>query len=855
MAADEELLRIFRMTENKGGPASEQTLRDLVGALNARKNQEKENTRATNDNTDAQDDNTEATESNTLGLRSFGNAIIRTGRNIRRLTTASADLVGEFADVGNSVTAATRTLGNIPVVGDVLSRVLSVITSNAEQVANSFVQASQSGATFGGSVLELSRSASMAGMTLDQFSSLIQSNGEALLGFGDTTESGARRFAQLSRQLIETNDGLYNLGFSTQGINEGLLNYSRLLRIQGIQQGRSDQELLQGTNNYLKSLDALAKVTGQQRDALVQEQERIASQAQFQAALEGTSADVRQSFNALITQMPTDELKNLAMDILATGTISQDQNHILASQFPDVVAALTRSRQNIVANEALSLRQRQEIDNVLIRESDRVAKALAPVAGATAELFPVMTSATAGQRRQIGALEAAEIAQRESAERGDNFNQVLQNAQQEVARMGNFFQIALAQSGLLPFALDAFVMLGNIVASTVLPLFQMFGSVLQSAFNVLDQNFVPIVATATTAFLALGGAAALATLAQKALAVATAGAAGMVALLSAPVMAVIGAVALLAAGFQQLYNTGWTFGDVLAGLSDAISMISAKFSLDFANLGAALMQNLIIPFRGITDSIGFFFDKMMLNLADAFDRLKNSLFMLSDEDLAARQAERKAARDDIDKIAEIKKKQQENRVAQIDNEKKVRQDNYKATVQEINQRRADREAERQARGEERATKGGFLSNLFGINGSQGATAQLEALRQQEIDVRKGMIPTEEEVNYSDPIALLKSEAERRGVADEFGAVKTASTNTPANPQPEPQEQAESTGGPQNETGTVAAKPVQETSADPAGQLNTHIMELVRLMRINNELTRKEISATEGLSGDLYKAFG
>jgi len=322
MAVEDELLRIFQRTENKGGPASEQTLKDLVIAFEEFSGKR---VRSDSRNTDARDDNTDATRSNTKSLRNFRSGLDDFEQGLSKFTRNLTGVISDFADVGNSLVGAARTLDNIPIIGDALATVLGAVAKASEGLANSFINAAQSGATFAGTVTNFARAASSAGMTLDQFGSLIQSNSESLLGLGTTTEAGANRFARLSRQLIDTGDDLYALGFNTQGINEGFLRYSKLLRLQGIQQNRTDSELLEGTQDYMKTLDSLAKVTGKQRDAIAEEMEQIAGNAQFQAAMAGASEETRKSFMQLISVLPSEELKSLAMDVLATGTITQEQ--------------------------------------------------------------------------------------------------------------------------------------------------------------------------------------------------------------------------------------------------------------------------------------------------------------------------------------------------------------------------------------------------------------------------------------------------------------------------------------------------------------------------------------------------
>jgi len=814
------------------------------------------------------------------------------GRGLLDLANSSTRLINEFANVGNSISSATQTLSYIPVVGNTLANVFTAVARNAEQLGNSFINATATGATFGGSVLDMARSASEAGMTLDDFAGLMQRNGEALLGFGETTADGARRFSRLSRTLLNTNDGLYNLGLGTQQINEGLLNYSRLLRIQGIQQGLSDRQLLSGTQDYLKTLDELAKVTGERRDSLAEEQAQIASSAQFQAALQGTSADVRQSFNDLITQMPNNEMKELAKDVLATGTVSQEQNQLLASQFPNVVSALQESRKNIQSNTVLTTRDRQRIDNILIREGQRVAQSISGIAGANQALFPVMQTATAAQRRQIGAIIAAEQAQQSAAEGGDNFNQVLQQSQQEVARMGNFFTVALAQSGLLPLAIDSVVILGNIVSGLVLPAFRLVGTVitdfvvpsLRFIGGVIDDYLFPILTGVAGAFIALKGAAAAQAIATgiqtgvTATATAATGAfAALMAALSAPVLAVIAGAVAVGAIFKILYDKGWSLGDMWEGLKDTATLLGLALKNAAGLVAGQLQKYLVLPFQAITSKITSFFEIMFINLAGAIDRLKTALNPFADEEaFASRQQLREQQLEELKNAEAAAKIARQQEVQRIDENKQLREQEYQNALEDVQERRKARAEERHDRARARSEEPGLLSGLLGnLTGGGSFTRDLENLRTRELDAREEIVDDNEDFSYSNPIQSLVRTAEQAGTADEFRARTGGQPVDRTAPMPSPE--LAQTGGPETDTpgapeearggggagrrarreaqGTGTRPQGQETQTDPIQQLNTNITELVRLMRVNNDLTRREISVTEGLSGDLYKAIG
>ena len=105
-------------------------------------------------------------------------------------------------------------------------------------------------------------------MTLDQFTNLMKTNGETFAKLGGTANDGAKAFVKASNSLLSSDAGtkLRALGFTTEEVNQGMLNY---LSITG---GRSRAELqdtaalTKSTTVYLQELDQLAAITGKSRE-------------------------------------------------------------------------------------------------------------------------------------------------------------------------------------------------------------------------------------------------------------------------------------------------------------------------------------------------------------------------------------------------------------------------------------------------------------------------------------------------------------------------------------------------------------------------------------------------------------
>jgi len=220
------------------------------------------------------------------GLAAFGLGRLtqyteKTGRGMLGLGESITNVVQTFANVGDSVENAASVFSKIPLVGTVFAAVAKAATATTD----AFQKATASGATFGGSVTEFSKAASGAGMTMEKYGQLISQNGDAMRLLGGTTEQGANRFSQISKALRSSSSDLYALGYSTEDVNQGLANYSKFLGTTGKLGNMSNAELAKGAKSYLKEMDALAKVTGETRKQQEDAMAKLATDAQYQAAV------------------------------------------------------------------------------------------------------------------------------------------------------------------------------------------------------------------------------------------------------------------------------------------------------------------------------------------------------------------------------------------------------------------------------------------------------------------------------------------------------------------------------------------------------------------------------------------
>ena len=856
--------------------ATESTLRELVNAMKgmsggsgtttgggtgASTNTATKNIEKFSKETDHVSDKAKLLGTN-LGKISMG-AGYAAGRFVK-LGEQVTETIQSFANVGDSVESAAGIFKDVPLVGSVFGAVAGAAT----KVADSFNKGTQAGASFGGSIAEMSRAAGEAGMTLDNFAGLISQNGQGMLGFGSTVESGARRFATLSRDLRSTSSELYALGFSTQEINEGLASYGQQIRMQGLQRGRSDQELIAGARDYLKEMDALAKITGEDRKAKEAERERLLQDAQFQASMAGLQEDVRKSFLNTTQQLPAG-LQNFAKDILATGTATTAENQKLMSQMPRSAAMLADMNAKMQRGEAITTEERNRLNNLMAQEGQQALKSIKFAGAANAELSPLVNSLADTYKMQENAVTDANKAQDDAAANTEGMNEELNKSREALAQMSNQFQMVLASSGILPVLMESFTILANAVTQFIVPAFQMFtgfiaenlypaflqlagfvlvdllptlqtmGGIimdyvwpaLQTVGSFIMNNLYPIFVGLTAAgvsYLGIIAAQKVALMAQTiavagglipaivAQAAATWGAVSPLLALAAPIIAVVAGITAVVVALKEMYDAGWTF-------TSFFEMVGDKFQ----SFGI-LLQELFIALQSssIADFLGFGID------AEEAAKRQEQLD-LKKEELAYRSLQREMDRE----------------------QKQIERGTHESVI-----------AEQQAEKAEEIAN--LDQKLLGIKSQLGIeTAKIE---KKDLEIKKKNVAEVEKIQKNlggDAVSLLVAEAKQQKsgfikdnevasvsqagqISNKTATVDLTSTVNSLSDSDKDEETVAQTTAENIATETVAA---QSSGTSTTDQLNTSINQLIKLMAINNRLTEDQLRAVRGMSGDLFQS--
>ena len=234
--------------------------------------------------------------------------------------------LSSIANMGDSITSATDTLGNVPLIGDAIKGVYGPVAGAVEQLQTQFQSAASVGANFGGNIAEFSRSAGNAGMTMEQFSGVVQKNAQNLVFLGGSTADGAKRLADMGKDIrkSQVGDELARLGYSTVDINNGLAEYSGRLARNGRAETLNNKQLIALTGTYMKNLDAVSKLTGKSKETLQAEQDARQADAQYRIMMSKLGPEQQAEMEKLMDSIPKAHQTGLK-EILATGTATSKE--------------------------------------------------------------------------------------------------------------------------------------------------------------------------------------------------------------------------------------------------------------------------------------------------------------------------------------------------------------------------------------------------------------------------------------------------------------------------------------------------------------------------------------------------
>jgi len=278
------------------------------------------------------------------GLGNVANTAVSLGKEL----VMGGDRLSDF---GQHITGL---LSSIPLVGGAIGAVGQAFLNIVDAQIDTFRQLSSTGIDFGGSLFDVQQKATQTGLSMEVFAGAL-GDGSANLAqmFGGATQ-GARMFTELQRNLKDTVPQLMKLGVSMEDIGEFTNDYLEIQKISGRYQGMTARQLAQGTTDYIKQLDGLAKVTGMSRKQAAEALRAQANDKRLQALYQSIDDGTRKSIDGVLAAVgnASPELKEGLTELIATGGVPiSDYAKGLMMQMPEVAEAAKQLKEGSISQD------------------------------------------------------------------------------------------------------------------------------------------------------------------------------------------------------------------------------------------------------------------------------------------------------------------------------------------------------------------------------------------------------------------------------------------------------------------------------------------------------------------------
>lgn len=236
-------------------------------------------------------------------------AAVQAGFNIlstmvSSLTSRIGFVAGAFVNFGIKAMDGTAKMSDffgslsqaataIPIFGGALGAVIGIFQKMAAfQEANmeQYQRLTAVGINFGGSLTNLRMAASNSYMSLQDFGNLMSANSKTFAKMGGTVNSGAEAFSIMTNRLMKSfGPELTAMGYTTNQVTQGLASYIEMTGGRNAVEMRNSGAVIASSAAYMEQLNGLAEITGKSREAQEEELKRQASNAAFEAKMQGMS--------------------------------------------------------------------------------------------------------------------------------------------------------------------------------------------------------------------------------------------------------------------------------------------------------------------------------------------------------------------------------------------------------------------------------------------------------------------------------------------------------------------------------------------------------------------------------------
>ncbi len=194
-----------------------------------------------------------------------------------------------FAEVGHRVVRNLDQIdGSFKSLSNILfdnTGVMGSVTAMMDQYVKRVRDLSNVGLGLNAQLVTLANSSADAGLTIDNFSRIITSNGLTIRTLGDSALESAQRFGKLSQQ-VQLNLGRMGMfGMRQDEINDLLIGQIEIARLRGLRDEQASNAARDALGRMAAEATAMAEITGRDRREILLAQQEVQGRVDLQTFL------------------------------------------------------------------------------------------------------------------------------------------------------------------------------------------------------------------------------------------------------------------------------------------------------------------------------------------------------------------------------------------------------------------------------------------------------------------------------------------------------------------------------------------------------------------------------------------
>ena len=211
-----------------------------------------------------------ASQSSSVFQKAVGAATTAVGGTAKSIVQFG---VASFDGTARVSTATKALKDNFGALGKVSGALPDSLIRGAEGYVDTFRQLSQSGAVFSADIFEMKNAAAQSRISLDSFAGIVSENSKDFAAFGGTVSTGARLFADASKNMFDEgiSDPLLMMGMTFEEINDNMATYMSLNRRRFTEEEMRNGKAATAMVAMSTEMDKIAKLTGKNRQELEKE--------------------------------------------------------------------------------------------------------------------------------------------------------------------------------------------------------------------------------------------------------------------------------------------------------------------------------------------------------------------------------------------------------------------------------------------------------------------------------------------------------------------------------------------------------------------------------------------------------